>query len=229
MKVFDHVGLTPIITKAETINGQRFYPTPEGNKYPSVTTVISNNKKKREAIAKWRERVGADEANRKTNSSATRGTRYHKIIEDYLNNELDLDNYQDHPVPLWMFHSSKKVLDRINKIYLQEAALYSDVLKIAGRVDCIAEFDGELAIIDFKSSEKEKKEEYLYDYFVQEQAYALMLFERYDIRAKKLVTIVGCESGETQVSVRAPNVKYILSLQQYIKEYQERYEGIIGG
>jgi genome maintenance exonuclease 1 len=122
-----------------------------------------------------------------------------------------------------MFQHSVKTLERINNIYLQEAALYSRHLELAGRVDCIAEFDGELSIIDFKTSAEPKREQYMYDYFVQETAYACMLQEQYDITVKKLVTIVACENGETQVVSHPPKKEFFIKLMTYIDEYQERY------
>ena len=122
-----------------------------------------------------------------------------------------------------MFHNSKHVLDRINNIYLQEGALYSNHLEIAGRVDCIAEFDGELSIIDFKTSAEPKKEVYMYDYFLQETAYACCLQELYSLTVKQLVTIVACENGETQVVIKPPKKEYLLKLIEYIDEYQQRH------
>jgi len=175
MKLFNHVGLDPIEMSAEMVDGKRVYLTPEGSKFPSVTTVISNNKEKRAGIARWRERVGEEKANNISSRSTNRGTKYHSIVEDYLNNELDLKKYTKFPLPVLMFQHSRDVLDRINNIYLQEAALYSNHLEMAGRVDCIAEFDGILSIIDFKTAAEPKREKYLYDYFVQETAYACML------------------------------------------------------
>ena len=226
---FTHIGLDPIEMNAVEVDGKRFYLTPEGNKYPSITTVISNNPKKQAALARWRARVGAEQAQRKSITSSTRGTRYHKITEDYLNNILDLNNYKDNPLPLYMFKQSQGTLDRINNIYLQEAALYSDKLEIAGRVDCIAEFDGVLSIIDFKTSDKIKKEEYLYDYYVQECAYALCLKERYDIQVKQLVTIVAIEGDQPQVSVQPVRKEYLNSLLEYIQAYRNKYDKKSGG
>ena len=142
MHIFDHVdGILPIEMKAEMIDGKRYYVTPTGGKYPSITTVISNNAKKQAGLAKWRARVGKEKAQAKTTRGCNRGTRYHKLVEDYINNELDTKKYKDMPLPWTMFHSSREVLDRINRVYLQEAALYSDYLQIAGRVDCIAEYE----------------------------------------------------------------------------------------
>ena len=224
MKLFNHVGqIEPIEMSAEMVDGKRMYLTPEGFKFPSVTTVISNNREKMAGIAKWRARVGEQKANAKSARATGRGTKYHSIAEDYFNNNLDLKKYSKFPLPVLMFHHSRHVLDRINNIYLQEAALYSKHLEIAGRVDCIAEFDGVLSIIDFKTAEEPKREKYLYDYFVQETAYACMLQENYGLSVKQLVTIVACENGETQVVVHPPKKEFFMKLMSYIDEYQERY------
>ena len=221
---FNHVeGVTPIEMPAKIVNGKRVYLTPDGDKFPSVTTVISNNAKKMAGIAKWRERVGMEEANRISARSTKRGTTYHSIVEDYFNNKLEIEKYKDSPLPTVMFYQSVDTLNRINNIYLQEAALYSKHLELAGRVDCIAEFDGELSIIDFKTSATPKREQYLTDYFVQETAYACMLQELYDVSVKKIVTIVACENGETQVKILPPKKEYFITLMGYISEYQERY------
>ena len=229
--LFNHVGLDPIEMSAEMVDGKRVYLTPTGDKFPSVTTVISNNKEKKAGIAKWRARVGEEKANNISKRSTGRGTKYHSIVEDYFNNNLDLKKYKKYPLPVLMFHHSRHVLDRINNIYLQEAALYSKHLEIAGRVDCIAEFDGVLSIIDFKTAAEPKREKYLYDYFVQETAYACMLQENYGLSVKQLVTIVACENGETQVKVLPPKKEFFMKLMSYIDEYQERYgqETIIRG
>ena len=92
------------------VEGKRLYFTPEGNKYPSVTTVISNNAKKAKAIARWRKNVGEEKANNITKRSTSRGTHYHSIVEDYINNELDLEKYKEHPLPVVMFKQSKACL-----------------------------------------------------------------------------------------------------------------------
>tara|TARA_R100000353_G_scaffold72276_1_gene55302 strand:+ start:55 stop:750 length:696 start_codon:yes stop_codon:yes gene_type:complete len=222
--LFNHVSeLDPIEMVAEMVEGKRMYRTPEGYKFPSVTTVISNNAAKKANIARWRKRVGEEKANAKTTRATGRGTKYHSIAEDYFNNNLDLKKYNKYPLPVLMFHHSRDTLDRINNIYLQEAALYSKHLELAGRVDCIAEFDGVLSIIDFKTAQEPKREQYLYDYFVQETAYACMLQEIYGLTVKQLVTIVACENGETQVVVHPPKKEYFIRLMSYIDEYQQRY------
>ena len=230
MKVFNHVGLIePIEMNTVNIDGRRYYNTPTGNKHKSVTTVISNNPKKQEVLAKWRARVGKEKAQHISSRSCTRGNRYHKLAENYLNNEHDTTLYQEYPLIWVMFNSSRKILDNINNIYLQEAGLYSDFLGIAGRVDCIAEYNGKLSIIDFKTSAEEKKEEYLYDYYVQETAYACMLQELYSITVEQLVTIVACESGDTQVSIQPQKKEYFIKLQEYIRDYENRYERDLRG
>ena len=224
MKLFNHMGqIEPIEMVAEMVEGKRMYLTPEGYKFPSVTTVIGNNAKKMAGIARWRARVGEKAANAKSSRATGRGTKYHSIVEDYFNNNLNLKNYTKFPLPVLMFQQSRGTLDRINNIHLQEAALYSKHLELAGRVDCIAEFDGVLSIIDFKTAEQPKREEYLYDYFVQETAYACMLQEIYGMSVKQLVTIVACENGETQVKVLPPKKEYFIQLMSYIDEYQQRY------
>ena len=140
-----------------------------------------------------------------------------------FNSLEDLKKYGKYPLPVLMFQHSIQDLDRINNIYLQEAALYSRHLELAGRVDCIAEFDGVLSIIDFKTAAEPKREQYLHDYFVQEVAYACTLQELYGLTVKQIVTIVSCENGETQVKVLPPKKEFFIKLMGYIDEYQERY------
>ncbi len=213
----------PLDSTAKMVNGKRVYATPNGDYYPSITTVIGSNAKKQAGLAKWRARVGKEKAAAISSRSASRGTAFHSITEDYLNNELEIEKYKDTPLPVVMFEQTKKTFDRIGNIYLQEAFLYSKNLEVAGRVDLVAEFDGELSIIDFKTSVEPKREAYLYDYFIQETAYACCLQELYSLTVKQLVTIVACENGETQVVIKPPKKEYLLQLIQYIDEYQQRY------
>ena len=213
----------PLDSEAKMVDGKRVYATPDGEFYPSITTVIGNNAKKQAGLAKWRARVGKEKAAAISSRSASRGTKFHSITEDYLNNCLDIDQYKDSPLPVLMFEQTKKTFDRIGNIYLQDAFLYSRHLEVAGRVDLVAEFDGELSIIDFKTSAEPKREAYLYDYFIQETAYACCFQELYSLTVKKLVTIVACENGETQVVIKPPKKEYLLKLIAYIDEYQTKY------
>ena len=215
--------------QSKTENGSRKYVTPNGDAYPSVTTILSAYNKK--AIQEWRERVGEEAANKISTQASSRGTRLHSLCETYLLNELSpLKLNSVMPDAKELFVKIKpKLDDNIGKIYSLEQALYSDKLKIAGRVDCIAEYNGKLSIIDFKTSAEEKKEEYLYDYYVQEIAYACMLQELYSIKVEQLVTIVACESGDTQVSIQPPKKEYFIKLQEYIRDYENRYERDLRG
>ena len=221
--LFNHVPLTPIELVAEMVDGRRLYPVPSGGKYPSITTVLSCNPEKKAGIMKWRKRVGEEKANRISNRAATRGTAFHLMCEDYLNNRYDETKFKDKHLPLMMFKNAKPTLNRINNIYAQEAALYSDHLEIAGRVDCIAEFDGELSIIDLKTSAEEKKIEWIEDYLIQETAYGCMLYEQYKLKINKIVTIIACESGDTQVFVETPKKEYLQKLIGYIDLYKKTY------
>ena len=152
----DHGITLPKITRQTTTSGRKYF-TPEENQYPSITTVLGITNK--EGIQKWRERVGEAEANKISQQAANRGTAIHKLCEDYLNNDEDWKG-KHMPSNLFTFNTIKPIIDKsINNIWMQEEFLYSDHLKCAGQVDCIAEFDGELSIIDFKTSRYIKKKE----------------------------------------------------------------------
>ena len=192
MKNFDHVKLNgelPEIT-TESIKGKRFYVTPEGNKYPSITTVLSDRNK--EGIVKWRESVGNDVANQVMRQAASRGTAVHTLIENYLNNE---ELSKQDVLPVALFVTMKSELDNINNIRIQEGGLYSDKLGVAGRVDCIAEYKGKISVIDFKTSTKEKKEEWVENYFIQGSAYCEMYEERFLQPIEQVVILIVTEDG----------------------------------
>jgi len=199
MSNFNHVGIDIPEIKTENINGGRYYVTPTGVKYPSITTVLSILSKK--AIMEWRKRVGAEEANKISTKAARRGTNVHQMCEDYLNNKEYITN-KTMPVDKEMFGTLKPILDeRINNIHTQEATLYSDYLGVAGRVDCIAEFDGRLSVIDFKTSRKLKKKEWISNYFQQASAYCVMYEERTGIPIDQIVILIAVDEEEPQVFV----------------------------
>lgn len=219
--MFVHLDNVPLIDlESITSDNGRLYVTPEGNKYPSVTTVIGATKKK--SILEWRKRVGEKEANRISSRAALRGTNLHSMNEDYLNNMFDEEKYKDKVLPLFMFKHLKPFLDKINNIHVLEGALYSDKLKLAGRVDCIAEYENELAIIDFKTSTEPKKREWIENYIAQECAYAMMYYERTGIKVKKLVTLIACEDGEIQVFQEYDIMNYMKVLMEYIRAYEQQ-------
>ena len=197
-------------------DGIRLYNLPNGDWVPSITSVTSFYN--REVFRKWRQRVGEKEANRVTKESTTRGTDYHEAAPAYLENSaLDWNNYL--PLTEFMFKSSQPYLDKIGKIHAIERTLYSEYLGLAGRVDCIAEYDGELAIIDFKTSKKIKPEKWIEQYFVQETAYACMYYELTGIPVEKLITIMVTPEGDVHVYDKRNKSDYIKLLVKYVKEF----------
>jgi len=218
MKNFDHVKLNgelPEIT-TESIKGKRFYVTPEGNKYPSITTVLSDRNK--EGIVKWRESVGNDVANQVMRQAASRGTAVHTLIENYLNNE---ELSKQAVLPVALFVTIKSELDNINNIRIQEGGLYSDKLGVAGRVDCIAEYKGKISVIDFKTSTKEKKEEWVENYFIQGSAYCEMYEERFLQPIEQVVILIVTEDGAVQTFIKDKR-DYLPLLKTAIKEFNEK-------
>ena len=217
---FNHLNTHnfPQLKATTTLQGRRYRVG--DSLYPSVTTVIGHSKKK--SIMEWRNRVGEEEANRVTKRATTRGNKCHKLAELYLENK-DISKYKDDPLSMGMFYQIKPHIDSINNIHAIEAPLSSKLLKLAGRVDCIAEYKGELAIIDFKTSTKTKREEWIHDYFAQETAYAIMFQELTGLQVKKLVTIIACETGEPQVFEIYDKFKYARKLKEYIDTYRKAY------
>ena len=218
--MFNHVDVPFMPIERETIDGVRYYKvwgSEELVKMPSITSVISwRNKEKFKA---WRAKVGEQEANNITRKATHRGTDAHTLIEEYLNNEDSFTKVL--PLSEFLFKQAKPDLDRIDNIICQEQALYSTQIGIAGSVDCIAEFDGELAVIDFKTSAKPKPREWIEDYFVQCAAYACMLYEMKGIIVKKFVIIMTCEDGEVKVYEERDKSKYINLLSEYVGDFVE--------
>ena len=216
---FVNADIKPIDVEPVNKDGVRFYPIPGADKYyPSVTSVTSFQNAK--FFKKWRQKVGEEEANRITARATQRGSAFHSITEDYMNGVLNLDTYlENNPLSVRMFQSAKSTLNRIDKIHCLETFLFSHYLGLAGRVDCIAEFDGELAVIDFKTSTKQKQENWVEHYFVQETAYAAMFLERTGIEVKKIVTLIATEEGTIQVFEKYNLDDYLQLLKSYIEEF----------
>ena len=203
------------LTKKET-KGIRLYNLPNGDWVPSITSVTSFYN--RQIFADWRKRVGIEEANRITKKATSRGTDFHAATELYmLNKEIDWDEFR--PLTKIMFAHARPYLDKINNIHAIERTLYSEYLGLAGRVDCIGEYEGELAVIDFKTSDKIKPEEWLENYFVQEMFYASAYYELTGIPVKKLITIMVTPGGEVKVFDKRNKGDYIKLLVRYIKEF----------
>ena len=205
--------------ESETTESGRVYITPEGNRYPSITTVLSATDSKEGLIA-WRQRVGEEEANKIMGRSARRGTELHLICEKYLLNEMSpfkLKMMMPHVKEL--FYKIKPFIDEnVTKVHGLEQALYSDKLKIAGRTDCICEWNGVLSVLDFKNSIKMKREEYIQDYFLQCTAYSLMFEELVSVPVEQIVILVGVEQGNGQIFIKQKS-NYVKTLQNRINSY----------
>ena len=219
MFIHEPIDLGYVDLEANTTSKGRTYNIPTGEKYPSITSVLSILSE--DSIRAWRARVGEVEANKISHRASTRGTSVHEIIEKYLNNEPDFrEGYM--PNIIESFNSVKDVLDeRIGKIYAQECPLYSDHLRVAGRVDCVAEFDGKNSIIDFKTSKKLKRKDWIESYFMQETFYCCALYERTGIEATQLVTIISVDDEEPQIFIESMD-KWLKPLVDTINKYNAR-------
>ena len=222
--MFTHVDCELPKLKRQNIDGARYY-TVNGRPMVSITSVTSHWNK--QIFVDWRKRIGEAEANRITKRATSRGTATHELIENHLlNKEVEFDK----PSPKMLFLQAKETLKNINNIYALEKSLFSEELGVAGTVDCIAEYNGELSIIDFKTAEKPKPRDWIENYFVQAAAYACMFYELTDIPVKKLVIIMTCENGEVKVYEEYDKKTYMQKLIKYIEkfiteklnEYQEK-------
>ena len=220
---FNHVPVELTEIKATTKDKVRLYETPDGNFYPSITTVLSVRNKK--GLFEWRKRVGDEVANYVARKAATRGTHVHHMCEDYLNNmHIDYpEKWKEHEkkfLPYALFKQlQKSVIQKIDNIHAQECGLYSDKYKIAGRVDCIAEYDGVLSIIDFKTSTSERKDSYNENYYIQASAYAEMFEERTGHAINQIVILVVTEDGVVQEFIK-DKTEYLPMLVDCIKEWK---------
>ena len=224
--MFNHVDVElPTHTlKRVTENGKRFYETPDGNKYPSITTVLSHFSAK--GIAEWRRRVGAEVANKITTQAARSATSVHQMAEDHLNN-LEWKTEKTMPFDIETFLKIKPVLDnRVDNIYAQEKPMYSDHLGLAGTVDCVADFDGKLSVIDFKTSRQPMvgdKYGKLEKYFRQAAGYAVMFEERYKMPINSLVIIAAIadkDEPEVFISKRDAHIGDLINM---VEEYKNQF------
>ena len=221
--MFNHLeGYNSITLPTTEIDGKRYYTTPEGKNYPSVTTVTGLLN--RVWIKKWRDYVGEEKANKISGQAMGRGSRYHKLQENFLNNELTEKRLKEITLlDLMMFNQTKELTSRIGDIYMLEGSMYSDELEMAGRVDCVAEFAGKVSVIDFKTSTKPKVPSKIKGYFIQETAYAKMFEAQYDVPIERIVTIIAVEeTGQSQMFVDEPKhwIDPLMNLRaQYRKEY----------
>ena len=220
----------PDLPEIEQINGEpyRLYRTPEGNLYPSVTSILGYSPVKKDFLEKWKERIGEENAIAETKRASDRGTNVHLCAENYLNN-LPYDTIGK-KTDRFLFSKMKPILDdHVDRIRAQEIRLWSDALQAAGTCDCVAEYDGTLSVIDFKTSSKEKLAEWIGDYFLQCTMYSLMIEERFGIKIPEFVIIIAVEQGTTQV-FKGNRKDYLDILAerliQWRKHYKEvKYEG----
>lgn len=219
--MFHHLNnVTPVELKTQEGIKGRFYITPEGSKYPSITTILGAGDKP--WLQDWRNSLGEAKADKETKRAADRGTAIHAMIERYLDND---------PTPtaghsfehIAGFNQLRLHLKKVNNIVTQESALWSDTLRCAGRVDCIGEYAGKLAIIDFKTSTRDKDIEKVQDYYLQTTAYALMCEERYGIRIEDIVILMAVEKGAVPLVFKAKVDDYITPLLIRINTYHNKY------
>lgn len=218
VKTFNHVKIPQLDFELEavTLESGRTYTTPQGNVYQSITTALSKYNK--QAIQEWRDAVGEEEANRVSGRASRRGSAVHLAFEDYIANKLnDMKIKMMMPNIKELFNQLRPEIDaHVGTVYSIEQALYSDKLKVAGRSDLIADWDGEIAVIDYKTSTKEKLEENIQNYFMQGTAYALMFEELVGKPIDKIVIAIAVEeSRRPQIFVRYKN-NYINPLMELI-------------
>ena len=222
MKTFEILDYGFESLPTENIDGKRYYITPTGEKYPSVTSVTGLLN--RDGIKKWRKRVGEKTANKISTQAARHGTSAHQLFEDYIRN----DNFEEKfkgamPTTQQAFISLEKELNQIGIVHGLESPLYSHNLQLAGRVDCIAEYDGKLSVIDFKTSAKPKKEEWIQNYFIQETAYAKMFEELTGETIHTIITMIAVGNGSSQLFIEQPSDRYVDQLQELRSQYRTEY------
>lgn len=211
---------------ATTLTDGRYYETPEG-KYPSVTTVLKILSE--DSINAWRARVGKEEADKISYRASTRGTAVHNVMERYLNNE-DINKNEHSLDVVQSFNNLSPILDkRVGKIFAVEAALFSKHLRLAGRVDCVAEFDGVPSIIDFKTSRKLKRRAWIENYFIQASAYSIMFEERTGLPCPNLVILIDVDNEQPQIFTEHRD-NWTKKLHETIEKYrQKKFWDIRGG
>jgi genome maintenance exonuclease 1 len=203
--------------KSEThTDGKRYYTSPSGKHLPSVTTVVGAMKK--QSIMEWRNRVGEVEANRVSKLATGRGNRVHALAERYLKNEK-IEWIREMPDAVEMFRTLIPHIHRINNIHYIEQALWSESIGLAGRVDLIAEWDGVLSVIDFKTSKRLKDREDIFDYFAQCTAYSGMYEERVGVPIEQLVIVMAVEHEEPLIFIEKTE-DHINTLIEHISFYR---------
>lgn len=215
---FLHESISFEELEAITTPSGRLYRTPRGL-YPSITTVLGKQPEKQKSLQKWRDRVGHEKANRIANTAARRGTNIHGFLESYLaTGQMPLNEM---PTTMALFSQMKRAVDEnLEVINASEAPMYSDTLQVAGRCDLIGIWKGERAIIDFKTSAREKQRQYITDYFLQCTAYSMMFEERAQLPCKNIVIIIGCDETPMAQVFESKRDPYILDLMRIVSDYR---------
>jgi hypothetical protein len=222
-RVFEHQPVELVDIQAEMTDKGRVYVTPDGKRYPSVTTVLSLNSK--DSIARWRKRVGEEEANKISTTASNRGTRIHNLCEDYVNNKYQTGEktFSANPADIASFQPIQIILDKhVGKIFAVEAPLYSHLLRTAGRTDLIAEWDGEPAVIDFKTAKKIKERAWVQNYFQQGACYCSMWEERTGMTINKFVIIISVDGEAPQVFIEKRD-DYLPAFKKTRLAYKQAY------
>ena len=202
-KHFTHKPFPKIEIPRKEIDGKRYYVTPGGDHYRSVTTVLSALSK--EGIDKWRDKIGHEEANRISNKASTRGTKLHNMMEDYVGNVEDFA-LNKMPSTTSLFLDLQPYVDNnVEEVYGIEYSLYSDRLKAAGTYDLICMYNGKPTILDYKTANKPKQEKWIKNYFIQSTAYSMMVKERYDFDIEQIVIMIAVDNDIPQIFVKDPN------------------------
>ena len=204
-------------TKGKRIDGFRFYDI-NGKNYPSITTVLGIRKS--EALKGWREKIGESVANWEMGRAARRGKSFHTLVEQYIKGETP--SIRD-VLPLGLFKLLKPYIDQIDNIHLLEAIMYSKKLTVAGQVDCVAEYNGKLSVIDFKTANKERQEDWIDNYFLQTTAYAHMYEETFGTPIEQIVILIASEDGTTQAFIKN-KADYEKELGKAIQGFYKYYE-----
>tara|TARA_E500000081_G_scaffold112957_1_gene115503 strand:+ start:2436 stop:3143 length:708 start_codon:yes stop_codon:yes gene_type:complete len=220
--MFTHNPIEIAELSTKTVNRKRFYETPDGKLYPSITTVLQ--RRKMEGLMAWRKKVGDDVANYVARTAAARGTKVHHMCEDFLNNNFDEEVHKKNFLPYTLFGQIKPHLqDKVDNIMSQECGLYSDKYMVAGRVDCIGEYNGIPSIIDFKTSTRERNDDWNESYYIQASAYAEMFEERTGIEINQIVILVVTEDGIVQEFIKTKQ-DYLPLLVEAIDDFTSHWE-----
>ena len=207
--------------EVHNIKGLRFYETPTGEKYPSITTVLGKQPGKQKGLQEWRERVGVAQAQIISGKAARRGSVFHNIVENYLQDE-DISDFKQQNFMAWcMFGEMKSHLDeKINQVVLQEQTMFSPKFKVAGRCDLIGVYKNKLSVVDFKTTTRTKKEEWIGDYFIQCAAYASMYEEHTGESVEDVVIMMVAEDGEVQLFEKK-TADYLPKLEEIMDDFYE--------